>query len=105
MLKDRKDEYTVECYPYLGGHVTISRAGKPLLTVMNDYGLMKLGLPPPDAPSFLPTGHEVLLEWWGQLYLLDVDGRRMGLLTDGDEYVLPTPRFRAGFSGKAWADN
>ncbi|NLE60254.1 MAG: hypothetical protein GX616_18040 [Planctomycetes bacterium] len=99
--KDEKGQYHVQAYPHLGAHLRVSRNDQVLIRASNDYGLLKLGLPSPSCPTFLPNGTEMLLEWWGQLYLLDVEARRMGLLADGRNYVLLTPRFRVAFSTSA----
>ena len=64
------------------------RNDRPILQLYDGYGLMKLGWHYPDAPTLLPNGAEVLLEWWGQLYVLDIENRQLGLLTSGRRYVV-----------------
>jgi hypothetical protein len=90
----RRDDLEIMCVQGLAGHVRVSRKDEPIMVVINDYGLLKLGLPSPASPSFLPNGSEAILEWWDQLYILDYEQRRLGLLTNGESYILPTPRFR-----------
>ncbi|NLG42734.1 MAG: hypothetical protein GX547_05780 [Phycisphaerae bacterium] len=94
---DSKAGTTVRCWLGLGAHLTVERDEQPLLRVSNDYGLLKLGLPGPSSPTFLAKGSEILVEWWGQIYLLDFERRRMGLLVSGRHYILPTPRFQVRF--------
>jgi hypothetical protein len=91
---DSGGDVTVTCWQGFGAHLAVERDKQTVLRVANDYGLLKLGLPGPDSPSFLANGSEVLVEWWGQIYLLDFEHRRMSLLVDGGNYVLPTESFR-----------
>ncbi len=94
LLKDSKSLSEIRCVRGLGAHFVVTKDGEPILEVADGYGLMKLGRHYADSPTFLPAGAEVLLEWWGQLYVLDIDRRRLGLLIPGEKYVAPLERFR-----------
>lgn len=89
--------YDIEVWPYLGSGMRVKREGEVALVLQNEYGLLNLSLPPVGGATLLPTGDEVLLEWWGQTYLLSVQKRRLGLAAMGDQYVLRTPEFRVAF--------
>jgi hypothetical protein len=96
--EDRAGEWTASVYPYLGSHLRISRDGSRHQIVQNAYGLLNLGLPSWEYPAFLPRGAEFVVEgWYDQLYVIDADDRRIGLLCAGIHYVLKTPRFRMRF--------
>jgi hypothetical protein len=95
---DTHGDYSVRCWRGLYGFMEAQHAGASIWRVEGGYGLLKLGLSSPASPTFLPKGVEILVEWWGQLYLLDIENRRLGLLTDGHGYVLPTSRFRPQLS-------
>jgi hypothetical protein len=93
-LKDQAAGYGVRVYPYIGAHLTISRPDGSKAYLRNDYGVLAFGWPGPHSPAFLPNGHEVLLDWWDQLYILDIPNWRLGLVVNGSRYALCTPRFR-----------
>lgn len=97
VFHDKQGSYEIDCEPGLVAHVRVSKNGDHVMAMRNDYGLLKLGLPGPHSPTFLPNGSEAILEWWGQLYILDYEHRRLGLLTRGEKYVLPTSRFQVHF--------
>ncbi|HNQ24810.1 MAG TPA: hypothetical protein PKK06_17145 [Phycisphaerae bacterium] len=94
LWEDSKNRDEVQCFPGLGAHFVVTRDDAQIMRVADGYGLMKLGRYYPRSPTFLPAGTEVLLEWWGQLYLLDIDQRRLGFLAEGGNYVAPLERFR-----------
>lgn len=70
-----------------------------MLVVQNEYGLLNIGLPAIEGAAFLPHGVELLLDWGGQLYVLGVKTRRLGLVARGTQFVLRTPEFRVSFAG------
>ena len=91
-------EYKVEVWPYLGSGIRVDGEGGPVLLLQNEYGLLNLSFPPIESALALPSGNEVLLEWWSQLYVLSIDQRKLGRAADGDQYVLRTPEFRVTFT-------
>ncbi len=94
MNEDSKDSDRIRCWPGLGAHCVVKRNDERILFVADGSGLLKLGMRAPHSPTFLSAGSEVLFEWWGQLWLLDIDQRRLGMLTSGKNYVMPIERFR-----------
>jgi hypothetical protein len=94
----RAGAYEIEVYPYLGSGVKVVRAGQQLFMLQNAYGLLNLSMPPVSDGAFLPSGDEVLLDWWGQLYLLGLEHKRLALAAQGEHFVLRTPEFRVTFS-------
>jgi hypothetical protein len=96
-LTDESGEYRLQVYPYLGTFLRLERDGVPVLVVRNQYGLLDMGRPGLEAPSFLPNGVEILVEWREQLYVIDAEHLRLGLLAEGNSYVLRTPRYRVHF--------
>lgn len=89
--------YDVEFWPYLGSALRVTRDNECVLLLRNQYGLLDLGLPSIQGAFGLPGSDELLVEWWGQLYLLSVEKRKLGLVVDGDEVVLRSPEFRITF--------
>lgn len=89
--------YDVQIYPYLGSGVLIERENQTVLFLQNQYGLLNMSMPPVWSGLFLPTGDELLLEWWEQLYVLSLPQRKLGLLVRGEHFVLRTPEFRVAF--------
>ncbi len=85
--------FSVEVYPWLGSFVRIDKGSERVLFLQNEYGLLNLSMPPFQSAMFLPKGDELLIETWGQTYLLGIDERRMGLVADGDQFVLRTSSF------------
>ena len=98
LYRDEKNSHRIMCLPGLRGSVTVSHDKREVLHIHCGYGLLKISPYSPYSPTFLPNGEEAVLEWWGQLYVLDVPNNRLGLLTDGFRYVLPTPRFTPMFT-------
>ena len=94
---DRQGDYEADTYRFFGARLRVTKHGKQIAWIANQYGLLDFGMPAPESPTFLPREHEILLEWWDQLYLIDLDHRRMGLLADGTNYVVPLPRCRVRF--------
>ncbi len=95
------NEYQVDVWPYLGSGVSVSRGNKQVLLLQNEYGLLDLSLPPVECAVALPSGDELLVEWWNQLYVLNLEKRRLGLVANGDQFVLRSPKFRVTFDSKA----
>ena len=89
--------YDIEVWPFLGSGLRVQRDGKPVLSLQNEYGLLNLSLPPIKGAAFLQAGDELLLEWWGQTYLLSLPKGRLGLAANGDQFVLRNPEFRVSF--------
>ncbi len=94
---DQRHGLLVASYPHLMGGLRFERNGQRFLVVKNEYGLLDLGLPTPQTPTFLPRGSELPVDWGERLYVLDYERRRIGLLTRGGCYALRTPRFRVSF--------
>ncbi|MBN2447818.1 MAG: hypothetical protein JXO22_13890, partial [Phycisphaerae bacterium] len=94
-------EYEVDGYPFLGSHMVVRRQGRRVLFLQNEYGLLNLGLPSIEDVIGLPAGDELLLDWWGQAYVLSLKERRLGLAADGRRVTLRGPECRVGFSGKS----
>lgn len=92
--------YDIEVWPYLGSGVRVEREGKVALQLQNEYGLLNLSLPPIQGAASLPNGDELLLEWWGQTYLLSLPKRRLGLAARGDQFALRAPEYRVSFESE-----
>jgi hypothetical protein len=73
--------------------------GKDVFRLGDDSGLFEYDNSGPRSPAFLPNGSEILVEWWEQLYVVDYEKRRMGLITPGQRYVAVLPRFLTDFDG------
>lgn len=74
--------------PYFGSRLTVRRGQSVILTMGCDYGLLKLGFPHFVKPRFLPAGTEAIVEWADQLYVLDYEKRRIGLVGRAERYAL-----------------
>lgn len=97
-MSDQAEGLAVNTHPYLGTRVEIEPEGSRRFIVQCAYGLLNLGGPRWEYPAVLPSGSEIIVEgWYDQLYIIDVANRRIGLLFDGRQYVVRTPRFRLHF--------
>lgn len=97
MLPDphlKANGYELEIRPYPGGDLRVKRDGRTALRLQNAYGLLNFGFPAIHAVAPLPNGDELLLEWWGQSYVLSLKEGRLGLAAHGSQFVLRTPEFR-----------
>ena len=98
LFEDARNGYRIVCLPGLRGSVAVRHNKQTVLQIDCGHGLLKIAPSWPVAPTFLPEGTEALLEWWDQLYILDAANGRLGLVTDGCRYIVPTPRFTPMFT-------
>lgn len=87
--------YTVRFTPYLGDALSVQQDGREVVCVKNAEGFLNMNLPRAWPTVFLPHGDEMILGWGGgRLHVLDIDGRRIGLLTDCRRFAARTNDFR-----------
>lgn len=95
--------FRIEYYPFPGGRFAIKRDDGEVLHV--EGVRPSLGLAPPGVYplAVLPYGDELVVYWGFSkcLYLLDVDGRRLGVFVNSDAFALPTDDFRPNVGEQA----
>lgn len=89
--------YEAVWVPYLGSALIVKHEGDTVLRVRNDYGLLNFSTPSIQGAVFLPGGDEILIDWWGQTYLLSVSQCKLGLAAPGHGFVARTDDFRVDF--------
>jgi hypothetical protein len=78
----------------LSSFLRISREGEPVFTFRVNWGLLHIAALQISDVAFVSDGRECLFECGESLYLLDIEKKKIGLLTEGGHFVLLSPRYQ-----------
>ncbi len=94
---DEYNDLKVKTIPGLGNELVISQHDKDIVHFTTTFGMLHIfGFGNLDNPSFIHEGKECIFEWGDSIYLMDIQSRKIGKITDGNRYILFLKKFSLG---------